>query len=109
MELYFEDDLDINNISYNYNIGDVISFWQDEEVYSGIVENISPCYHHNIKYVFYTIKEAESDVRILIEQDKIIENFYPEILLLEIDSEPNKIYDEYFKVAEYKDFSFIIW
>lgn len=109
MDFYFEEDCNLNHTSYSYNIGDVVCFLQDKEIYSGIIENISPCYHHNIKYIFYTVKETDNDTIILIEQDKIIENVYPEILLLEIEYNSRNTLQNELQFNEYKDFSFVIW
>lgn len=109
MDLYFEEDCNLNHTSYSYNIGDVVCFLQNKEIYSGIIENISPCYHHNIKYIFYTVKETDNNTLILIEQDKIIENIYPEILLLEIEYNSDELIYTKSQFYEYQNFSFVIW
>lgn len=111
MDFYFEEDCNFDNTSYVYNIGDVVSFVMcDQGIYIGTIENISPCYHHNIKYIFYTLEESDSGIRFLIEQDKIIKNHSPEILLLEIEYDSKKLLSKNdFQSNEYKDFSFVIW
>jgi len=103
MDLYFEEYLEQKKPLYSK--GDMICFKHNEELYFGMIENISFCHHHNMRYIFYVIIEESMGKNMLVEEDRIINNFMHSFIILEMENHKDDINNE---IPEYKNFSFVI-
>ena len=105
MEHYMEEDC--YSLTPEFNIGDSVYFTYNDELFNGIIQNISPCNHHNMKYLFYTIIEDKMHIKILVESDMILKELNSEVILIEILEDVSQ--DDLMQVKEYENFSFVIW
>lgn len=103
MDLYFEEYLEQENPLYSN--GDMVCFLHNNELYFGMIENTTFCFHHNIRYILYVIIEEGTGENMLVEEDRIRNDFMHSFILLEME---NNKYDLNNEIPEYKNFSFVI-
>lgn len=111
----FEDNFLLDSSSPKYKIGDTIGFFKNDKLFFGFIKNI-PYHNYSIlNTIFYEIQLDNTNEKVLIPEDDIIDNYVHDFLLFEID-EPqiNKYLSQVgegfvlTEVKEYEHFSILI-
>ena len=98
---------DINNsIVPKFQIGDSVYFNFNNEIFTGIIQYISPCNYNNTRFLYYGIEEEQTSTLYVIESDYILPDLHPVILLIEMYCE--KLNEDLIQVKEYENFSFVM-